>query len=453
MTWSYLATRLNGDGSETVLDPELPLRNVSITEYRNAPTELSAEIEPEYLQLLDAAGLPVLRPWSSAIYVEKDGEIRAGSILADDPVDGPTIQLDGMGFAGYPNGQPYTEASTWPANPPETDLDPELNAEVEENVAIVAPTPTTRAVYNPRTKVTTALGAWEVNTPPATGGFADSRQVAWPSPTAAPGTTDYPVDGMEPMFAIREIWRHLQSQPGGNLGIQIDPMVTGRKIGKLVAQGEFDTVNGPLSFEFEPLLLRWYETHDLGDVINDLCENLPLDFREIHSWNEDRDAILHYIQFGYPRLGSRRDDAVFVIGENVDPVSIESPSEEYASEVLGLGAGDGPNMIRGTATRGDETRIRRAVVFEDKAARTAAAIAISSRRELAARVGLDEVSTINVRPDHVDDLAHLMPGDEVFLVGEQPHRDVEMWVRIESKTTLCDTNGLTFDVQRVESIE
>lgn len=445
MGWRYLATRLNGDGSETSLDPELPLRDVVIKQNRNAPDEISASINPEYRDLLDAEDRPVLQKWSSAIYVEKDGNIRAGGILVDDSIDGAEMQIDAMGFAGYPNTQPYTEKNTWPANPPAVDIDPDSDASNPNTSATLPPTASTRTVVSKNGTVT-EVAEWKFDRPqPVT-------PLAWPSPSAPLSGTGYPKEGMEPMYGIREIWRHLQAQPFGNLGVQIDPMVTGKKIGKVIAQGEYDTQNGPLMLEYEPFLLRWFETHDLGDVINNLCENLPLEFREEHHWNAAGDAITHFIRFGHPRLSTRRSDVAFVIGETVEPVGIDPPGDEYASLILGLGRGDGPAMFRGDAYRLGESRIRRAKVFEDKAASSRAAIAISARAELLAHIGVDEVSTVRVLPQHVGDMQHIMPGDEVRLYGEQEHRDVDMWVRIESKTIECETDGLEFDVQRVDRL-
>lgn len=449
MAWTFMATRLNGDGTEDHLDPEVPLQDVTITEYRNAPTTIAAKIEPEVVDLEDVDGNPVLTKWSTMIYAEKDDEIRAGGILVDDAIEPDTASqtLDFMGMAGYPNGQPYTEADTWPDNPPVVEYDEGLE-DVFESREVWVSVPYTKRSYNKKTKTTTVVAGWKQVKQ------VQDVQVQWARDPmlVQQNVSGYPADGMEPMYGIREIWRHLQAQPGGNLGLLIDPMVTGKLIGKLVAQGEFDTENGPLSFEYEPFLLRWFETHDLGDVINELCENVPLEFREEHAWNADRTGVTHFLRFGHPRLGGRRTDVRFIVGENVDPVGIDPPADEYASHVIGLGAGEGRTMVRGDAVRGDETRIRRAVVFEDKAAKTAAAIAESARAELLARIGVDEVTSIVVRPGHVEEVQHLMPGDEVYLGGDQPHRDVDMWVRIESKTTICSDDGLEFGVQRTDRL-
>lgn len=381
MTWRYVATRLNGDGTETVIDPEVPLgSDATFTTNRNAPIEMSASISPEYRHLLDELGQPLLRKWSTAIYAEKDGEIRAGGILVDDSISGSTLSLDLMGFSGYPNGQPYTEGNTWPPNP-------------------------------------------------------------------------YPVNGIEPMDAVREIWRHLQAQPQGNLGVSVSNLNTGKLVGKMVAQGTYDTQNGPLSFEYTPFLLRWFETFDLGDAMSNIVENTPLEFQEEHAWNSDRSAIMHSIVFGYPRLGSRRNDYRFVAGENVAPPGVDPPGDEYASAILGLGAGEGSAMMRADTYRASETRIRRALVFEDKSASTAGAINTSSQSELFAHAGVDEVTSIVALPEHVRQLQGIRVGDEVRLLGDTPYRsNLDMWVRIESKTETPASGALEFGVTRTDRL-
>lgn len=381
MSWRYIATRFNGDGTETIIDPELPISDVSITRAKTAPCEFSGAIVPEYKHLADENGLSILTKWSTGIYAERDGEIYAGGILVDDAINPDTgrLDLDVMGLSGYPNGQPWTEGNTWPLNP-------------------------------------------------------------------------YPTDGIEPMDAVRRIWEHLQAQRMGNLGVQVSGPNTGIKIGKMIAEGEFDTENGPLSFEYEPFLLRDFETFDLGDKLNTLHAGTPLDYMERHGWNESKTAINHYIDYAYPRLGARRTDYRFVMGENVAFGNVDPPADEYASVVLGLGAGEGATMIRGVAYRSEETRIRRAVAFESKDSNTAAAINRASQDQLASRIGVDEITEVTVKPDHVDELAGLEPGDEVRLLGDTPFRPVDMWVRVASKTIVPETNALSFGVNRTDRL-
>ncbi|MBC7760718.1 MAG: hypothetical protein H7201_02755 [Candidatus Saccharibacteria bacterium] len=380
MSWRYIATRFNGDGTETIIAPELPLRDCSFSRFASAPADLEGFIQPEYRSLVDENGVPLLEKWSTGIYAERDGNIVAGGILVDDAIDpsSGSLRLVVMGLSGYPNGQPFTEGNTWPLNP-------------------------------------------------------------------------YPAGGIEPMSAVRKIWSHLQSQHMGNIGVVIRGADIGIKIGKQVATASFDTENGPLSFEYEPFLLRDFETHDLGEKLSALHAGTPLSYLERHEWNDDHTSILHYLDYA-SRHGARRTDHRFVMGENVLFSSIDPPDQEYASTVLGIGAGEGATMIRSVAYRSEEKRIRRAIAFEDKSANTRAAINISAQAELLSRVGVDEITEIVVMPSHCSTLAALEPGDEVALLGDTPHRDVDMWVRIAGKTEIPGTGGLSFSVNRADRL-
>lgn len=105
--WRYLATRLNGDGTETFLSNDVPLQGAQLREDLSGPGGITGAIEPEITRLRSTTGEPLFMPWSTAIYAEKDGNIRAGAILADMVEDGPKLSLDCVGFTGYLQGQPY----------------------------------------------------------------------------------------------------------------------------------------------------------------------------------------------------------------------------------------------------------------------------------------------------------------------------------------------------------
>lgn len=106
--WRYLATRLNGDGTETFLSNDVPLQGAALTEDLSGPGGIKGSINPEVERLLTSAGEPIFVPWSTAIYAEKDDHIRAGAILANLTESGPSLALDCVGFTGYLKDQPYT---------------------------------------------------------------------------------------------------------------------------------------------------------------------------------------------------------------------------------------------------------------------------------------------------------------------------------------------------------
>ncbi|MER2142200.1 MAG: hypothetical protein ABS888_00285 [Eubacteriales bacterium] len=113
MAWRYLAFRMNGDGTETLLSNDIPLQGTAIREDLSGPGGISGSITPEVARLKTPEGDPVFLPWSTALFAEKDGVLRGGALLADLLEDGPTLDLDTVGFTGYLDGQPYTEDRSW----------------------------------------------------------------------------------------------------------------------------------------------------------------------------------------------------------------------------------------------------------------------------------------------------------------------------------------------------
>lgn len=106
--WRYFATRLNGDGTETTLDMDLPLADVSIETVLTGDGAINATISPAYQRLLGPDGKPLLQEWSTAIYAENDGNIRGGGILTSTDVDGPSLSLEATSFTSYGRDMPYT---------------------------------------------------------------------------------------------------------------------------------------------------------------------------------------------------------------------------------------------------------------------------------------------------------------------------------------------------------
>lgn len=105
--WRFIATRLNGDGTETPLDYNIPLTDPKITYDLSGPGQITGTITPETSRL-QKDGRPLFLEWSTAIYAECDGHIRGGGILTDLTEDGPSLAITAPGFTTYPAGQPYT---------------------------------------------------------------------------------------------------------------------------------------------------------------------------------------------------------------------------------------------------------------------------------------------------------------------------------------------------------
>lgn len=108
--WRYFATRLNGDGTETLLDMDLPLNEVQIEDVLSGDNSITGSIDPAVARLVGPDGFPILQEWSTAIYAENDGDIRCGGILTHSDFEGSSFSLEAVGFTGYGRDMPYTGA-------------------------------------------------------------------------------------------------------------------------------------------------------------------------------------------------------------------------------------------------------------------------------------------------------------------------------------------------------
>jgi hypothetical protein len=362
--WRYLAYRLNGDGTETLIDPDLPLQGPSLTRVVSGPAGFNARISPAVARLVGPDGNPILQRYSTAIYAENDGQIVHGTIVTDMGRAGPELSLTGTGFSAFPKGEPYDGDRFFV----ETD----------------------------------------------------------------------------PLDIYRHVWAHLQGRPRRNLGVILGTTKTGLKIGSVLTQVEFDTQAGPVSFEAGPVKLNWWEVDDLGSFLDDLATDNNFDYAESHKWDSDGQSVEHHIDFGYPRIGRRRSDLRFVVGENVTVVPNESyVGASYASEVIVRGAGEGRTMIRGFASRPDETRLGRMQVIEDKQIKSVTAANKRAQTELAMRTGRPEITDITVReaPGYPT-LGAWTEGDDIELVTDGEWGSTVDWYRVLSTTIQPEDLGV-----------
>lgn len=372
--WRYVARRLNGDGTSTLIDPDLPLRGPSLTRVLSGPDGLSAAIDPAYTRLVGDDGRPVLQRYSTAIFAEQGGAIRHGTILTDITRTRAGLSLTGIGFTGYLKGLPY-----------------------QGDVFFVQ---------------------------------------------------------TDPLDIVRHIWAYAQGRPGGNLGMVLDQRKVGRLIGTELKQVEFDTQAGPVSFEAGPYKLNWWETDDLGGNVDTLATEQGFDYQERHGWNADETDVEHHLDFGVPRIGTRRADLRFVVGENVivDPSQAFS-GESYASEVIVRGAGEGRTMIRGFASRTGETRLARPQVVEDSSIKSVTAANARAKAELSMRQGLPEISEVQVLDHTHAPIGSWAEGDEILVNIDTEWGTTSDWFRVLSTTiTPEDLSVAKLAVARADTI-
>ena len=353
--WRFHATRLNGDGTETLLANDLPFSDVQITKTLSGPDELTAKLTPEHMCLKDDNGAPTLLPWSSAIYASAGTIIRFGGIITALKANGPDLTVTAAGFVSFLDGVPWTN--------------------------------TTRKYY-----------------------------------------------GEDPAKVIRDIWLFAQTHPKGNIGLTLPGgLKTTAKVGerrKETKNAKGETVEQAVD---EPVLLAQYATEDLSKVFDDMLEAGSIDYVEKHEAQDDG-SITHRLDMASPRLGRRRTDVGFVVGVNVIEIpEVDLHVEDYLSEAVVWGAGEGEKMITAHARNDAAKRLRRVKVFQNKntgrqaTARSAAELYLRRYSQDSAA----DVESLLVIDHPVAPLFSYELGDEVWLSGDSWWGGkLGMWVRV-----------------------
>lgn len=478
--WRFFATRLHGDGTETMLHPDLPLADVEPEFTLSGTSSLRATIPVEVANLTDA-GLDVLVAWSTVIWVELGGRARGAWILTDVEKDGPKLSLTGVGFVGFAKGTPYggeksfidTDAldvfrHVWEhiQAQPGANLGMTLGGDKSgvllgrqsvdqlplhaegSRLAVLPPegtlwryqrtkTPAKPAVTvkktDPKTKKVT------VTTTPAKPAvvetlYGESRR-AVPKPIPA---------GAEVILRDRKttVVRWLEGPEDGFPQDRYDVVgLASKQAPKQDTEGE----------QLEPFTLAWYADADLGAKLDTICEQGNFDYVEDHSW--DGDTPRHALRFAAPRAGRVRGDLRFVVGENiVEAPALTEKAEQIATEVVVLGAGEGRAMVRGTWKTSAPGRLRRVKTVTDKSLRTKAdADARAAREGKAATLGAD-IASIVVRDHPNAPLGSWSLGDTITVRGDGQGwaGDWTMQLRIISYTLSPDKDTATLTVARGE---
>lgn len=359
--WRYIASRLNGDGTETFLDWNLLLSDVSVQESLSGHGGLDAKITPEVAALKDEDGKPIFVPWSTAIYAEASGQIRGGGIVTQMPMDGPSLSLDCIGFSGYFEGQPWA------------------------------------------------------------------------------GEDRY--DTADPLVIDRYIVEEFQKAPF-DLGLK----PAGARESQRVQLSEVVTGKKELYY-----LAEWAGTLDLDKERTQLAEIGGYEWTVKHTWSDEK--VKHEIEYGYPKLGSRRSDLRFVVGENIpDNIPATDDGDEYASHVLVLGSGQGRKMVRADDSKPTK-RLGRWKVVSDKAIGKDQAAKSRVALELKALSGELDITEITVWDHDNAPVGTYRAGDEILIQSGVGWADFgDLWVRILGVIHHPEKNSSTLQIRRSEKI-
>jgi hypothetical protein len=468
--WRYIAQRMTGDGPGEFLDFNVPLSGVDIDDILSGHEGFKATIRPEYARLKDPQGKPIIVEYGTAIWAEDpDGEIRGGGLVTNCDFDGPSWTIECTGITGTSIGLPYTSANywvnvdplylfrhiwTWIQSQPGGNLDIEVEA----------------------TSSPVRLGSVMVQKVDFDLEPDPSEDPAPAAPLDAPpnpfmDNQEWIDRGVKVMVAVgwtgSVVREALEAYIGGKYLLTKQITIKDKVIQKIgpppVPPGPIGrpttdyvappgTEQNPVVWEYEAYKLAWYKDHDLDAVIGELATSTPFDWYLTHRW--DGEEIKHRIRVGYPRLGSRRKDLRFVVGENVRALpKVKRDATEYANEVLFLGAGEGSAQIMARAFRPADGRVRKVVVVSDTSVSDQRVANMRAQQELAKRIVVDNIADI-VLEDHPNaPMGSVNLGDEILLEGETGWVDFEVWVRVVGRKISPDAGeAMTLTVIRSDRL-
>ena len=232
---------------------------------------------------------------------------------------------------------------------------------------------------------------------------------------------------VDPLDVVRVIWNYLLNSPRSNLGITVSADISPVRVGNQVDLSN-DTVR--------PYTLFWWDNVDCGGAIDALAKSTPFDYTEFSYWHaSDHSDIGHLLVLGYPRLGSRRFDLSFVTGENIlSIVLLREEPNQYASEVVVIGAGSGADSIRGYAANIIGSRIKQAKAITDKTIISVDDANKRAQAELRNAQAFLQIRQIVILDKHDNaSLGDFSVGDDIPIDAEVYwYGNFKMWCRILS---------------------
>lgn len=447
----YFATRLHGDGTESLISDWLPLSDVTIQRTLSGVGSLQAKLAPEMSDLLGPDGLPILTPWSSVIYCEQDGAILPGSghIVSSLKASASTLDITGVGFTGYIDGMPWTDAAVKVYQQDPASLIRLIWSRVQSHPAgniglTLSPLDTTARV-----------GSRKVTQSEAPKDTRDVKTTSTKSATVTTTTTKSTKLFKDRNEVTTNVVRESKAKPSGKVTTTRTETVkvtyatkrvvtttrtyTGSKLtntkvvnSTLAASSKVQLLTETVEDD-EPYTLARHSTTDLGQAFTELCDVGSVDYIEHHTFT-DAGGIDHRLELKSPRLGTRRTDILFDTNVNVVGVpDVTRDATDYASAVVILAAGDGDKMITASATAPETSRLRRVRAIEEKGIgrqATADAAAVKYAKSMSSSFPAS-VTSLEVADTWLAPFGSWGLGDEVRLIGPTGWGgELDMYVRI-----------------------
>lgn len=201
--------------------------------------------------------------------------------------------------------------------------------------------------------------------------------------------------------------------------------------------------------------LYFWQNHDLGEVIEDLTELGPFEYREKAAWvtNADgEDRLDLQLEVGAPRVGVRRHELHLELGVNVHDQPVLEHGDLYTGVAL-FGAGEGSEVLSEQRSWDPAHAVRNILTETDKDAVTKS-LTRSAANELLDQVRKDAGVGYTDLVIHHDDAAcpegSFDVGDELLVLGTLSSGErLDGWVRVLEATHEWGSNTTSIEVEQV----
>ncbi|WP_328691385.1 hypothetical protein OHA74_20715 [Streptomyces phaeochromogenes] len=400
MAWRYYALDVL---TKQFIHRDLPLQDVDITLTLNGPQTIRASINPEWPDLFDSDGEPLLKEWSALILAEKDGVIRAGGILVNSDFEGSKWTLDIKGFTAYAQGQ------------------------ILERTYAFKETGTSSDGVDPIAVVKWLWGNEGL------GYFEDARLGV----TFNSATSDYRLG----------TWKYTTTETTKVKGKNVKKTVTKTQDinGVKVTKPSGTIVDATYN-------LFSYDNIDVGQKIDELAKQTPFDYQEFYGWaNDAHSAITMRFDFGSPRLGGKRAQLRFAEGENVSQViAVKADGDGYANSIRVIGSGEGKDQKAVTLGTRDG-RLRRMVLHADQTLKTNETLTSTGHAILNTKNTFLDITSVTLIDHPNAPIGSFGVGDDIQVETHIGWQKVKLWVRITSYSFSPDEGTVTLTTTRSDS--
>lgn len=390
--WRYYIRRAVSD---VWLDTNAKLVQVKVTENTNAPWSGEAVVPGAAGSLLADDGRPVYGKWDTLIYMEIDGTLEYGFIVTNAYPDGEGgTKLELIGMTGWLFKVDFSdEYSTW-----------------ERNTFAVVRT----LLDHANTKNRNITFAYDT-------GIQSATTVGDPNPPPKPKRPQ------RNKHESKKDWKDSNRYQNWEDDLQNWQQNHGDKQ--------------------RYKLMPWNMIY-VGAELNELAKETGIQWCEDYRWVDAVNLVPEHKFLYGDRLGTDRADIAFVDGLNIaDTLDPKDESTDYANKVILYGAGEGPKMLRRTATK-DDGRLYQATFVRAKKIRRKKKLERLATRTVNKRSVLDvELGSVVVwDTPGFSPMSTLALGDRVPVVSNNMNPPLNITVRVTSKTRTPDNDTITVGV-------